>query len=302
MSFVDLRAAFVGASSSSWIFVLLVALSAAPAESQTLEPIRYTVSFPAPHTHYVEVEASVPTDGRPQIELMMAVWTPGSYLVREYARHVEALTATDAGGVSLPVEKTRKNRWRIATTGARTIRLAYRVYAHEMSVRTNWVDEEFALLNGAPTFITLVESPSRRPHEVRVLLPTGWAQSFSGMQAGTAQNTYTAPDYDTLVDSPIVAGDSVGLSVPGRWKASLSCRLPGARRLERAAGCPGSREDRRNDVALLGGSSLRPVLFLQHHRLSPQWVGAQEFRCLEHPARIGELARWLSRLAESGRP
>ncbi len=195
-----------GLSSSSWLLVWWLALCAAPAESQTLEPVRYTLSFPAPHTHYVEVEASVPTDGRPQIEVMMAVWTPGSYLVREYARHVEALTATDSNRASLGVEKTRKNRWRIVTGGARTVRLRYRVYAHEMSVRTNWVDEEFALLNGAPTFITLVESPSRRAHEVRVLLPNGWAQSLSGMQAGAAENTYVAPDYDTLVDSPIVAG------------------------------------------------------------------------------------------------
>ena len=148
----------------------------------------------------------MPTDGRPQIELMMAVWTPGSYLVREYARHVEGLTATDAGRVSLPIEKTRKNRWRITTGGARTVQVAYRVYAHEMSVRTNWVDEEFALLNGAPTFITLVESPSRRAHEVRVVLPKEWARSFSGMQPGSAANTYVAPDYDALVDSPIVAG------------------------------------------------------------------------------------------------
>ena len=52
------------------------------------EPITYTLRFPAPETHYVEVEASVPA-GQPAIELMMAVWTPGSYLVREYERHVE---------------------------------------------------------------------------------------------------------------------------------------------------------------------------------------------------------------------
>jgi predicted metalloprotease with PDZ domain len=185
---------------------LLVILSAAAAESQTLEPIRYTVSFPAPHTHYIEVDATVPTDGRPQIDLMMAVWTPGSYLVREYARHVEALTATDAGRAPLRAEKTRKNRWRISTNGSRAIRLRYRVYAHEMSVRTNWVDEEFALVNGAPTFITLVESPSRRPHEVRVVLPKEWTRSVSGMPSGQAANTYIAPDYDALVDSPIVAG------------------------------------------------------------------------------------------------
>ena len=56
---------------------------------QSAEPIRYTVSFPEPHTHYMEVSAIVPTGGRAAVELMMAVWTPGSYLVREYSRHVE---------------------------------------------------------------------------------------------------------------------------------------------------------------------------------------------------------------------
>ena len=75
-----------------------------------------------------------------------------------------------------------------------------------MSVRTNWVDDEFALLNGAPTFVTLLESPSRRAHEVRVVLPPAWARSFSAMPSPDGANTYTAPDYDTLVDSPILAG------------------------------------------------------------------------------------------------
>ena len=101
---------------------MLVGCSAQqPASAQSLEPIRYTVSFPAPHTHYVEVEASYPTDGRPYIDLMMAVWTPGSYLIREYARHVEALTAADPARAPLAVEKTRKNRWRVTTNGAATV-------------------------------------------------------------------------------------------------------------------------------------------------------------------------------------
>src|SRR6186713_2606075 len=75
--------------------------------------IRYTLTFPAPHTHYVEIDASIPTRGRPEIELMMAVWTPGSYLVREYERNVERITAT-ASGRLLPIEKSAKNRWRVA--------------------------------------------------------------------------------------------------------------------------------------------------------------------------------------------
>ena len=187
-------------------FGALILLCAAPAFTQTVAPIRYTVTFPAPHTHYVEIEALYPTEGRDSIDLMMAVWTPGSYLIREYERHVEGMSASDPARGTLIIEKTRKNRWRIAVNGAASVRLRYRVYAHEMSVRTNWVDEEFALLNGAPTFITLLESPSRRPHEVRIVLPRGWRRSLSGMTAGATANTYLAEDYDTLVDSPIVAG------------------------------------------------------------------------------------------------
>ena len=70
-----------------------------PARTQAA-PLRYTLTFPAPHTHYVEVEAHVPTDRHPVVELDMAVWTPGSYLVREYARNVEQVTA-EGGGKTL---------------------------------------------------------------------------------------------------------------------------------------------------------------------------------------------------------
>jgi predicted metalloprotease with PDZ domain len=176
---------------------------ASPAAAQTREAIRYIVRFPAPQSNYVEVEATVPTDGRAAIDMMMAVWTPGSYLVREYERNVEAVTAR-----GLTVDKTLKNRWRIQTGGAREVVLSYRVYAHEMTVRSNWVDADFAMLNGAPTFITLVESGAR-PHDVRLELPAAWKTSVTGMPdaPGGAPHHYLAPDYDTLVDSPIVAGN-----------------------------------------------------------------------------------------------
>ncbi len=75
------------------IACFILTAQAGLALAQSAEPIAYTVRFPAPHTHYVSIEASIPTGGRPQIELMMAVWTPGSYLVREFARHVEAVNA-----------------------------------------------------------------------------------------------------------------------------------------------------------------------------------------------------------------
>src|SRR3954454_2662844 len=113
------------------------------------EPIRYTLTFRDPRTHQVEVDLSVPTGGAPSVELYLPVWTPGSYKVRDYARQVEALRAESAGGNALPVEKTRKNRWRVQTWGAPRVHVAYRLYGRELSVRTNFVDAGFALLNGA---------------------------------------------------------------------------------------------------------------------------------------------------------
>jgi predicted metalloprotease with PDZ domain len=183
-------------------------MTAATAFPQTVsEPIRYTLSFPAPHTHYIEVTAVVPAGGRPAVDLMMAVWTPGSYMVREYSRHVEAVSAAGPDGRTMPVEKTDKNRWRVATAGARSATVKYRVYAREMTVRTNWVEADFAMINGAPTFMTLADG-SARPHEVVIEPARGWRVSMTALpeMAGGAHR-YRAEDYDTLVDSPIIVGN-----------------------------------------------------------------------------------------------
>src|SRR4051812_40911245 len=138
-------------------------------------PIGYTLRFVAAKTHYIEVEAHIPKDAGTSFELCMAAWTPGSYMIREYARHVESVRAT-SGGAELSVQKTQKNRWRVtqpkgAAPGDVTV--SYRVYGREMTVRTNWVEADFAIVNGAPTFLTLVENQIR-PHDVRLELPAGW--------------------------------------------------------------------------------------------------------------------------------
>src|SRR5215216_2666580 len=101
-----------------WVALLLMMNAAAASTQSAPEPIRYTLSFPAPQTHYVEVTATVPTGRRADVNLMMAVWTPGSYLVREYARNVEGVTAVGADGRNLDIDKSRKNHWQVATGGA----------------------------------------------------------------------------------------------------------------------------------------------------------------------------------------
>jgi predicted metalloprotease with PDZ domain len=179
-----------------------------PADAQTTpEPIRYTLSFPAPHTHYIEVAAVVPTDRRPEVELMMAVWTPGSYLIREYERNVESVTASGQGGRAIAIEKSDKNRWRVTTGGAPTVTVKYRVYAREMTVRNNWVEADFAMINGAPTFLTLAGA-APRPHDVVIEPARGWRTSMTSLPAMAGGNhRYRAADYDELADSPILIGN-----------------------------------------------------------------------------------------------
>jgi len=176
--------------------------------AQAPEPIRYTLRFPAPQTQYLEVEASIPTSGRAEVDVYMATWTPGSYLIREYERNVEAVTAS-AGTRAIAVAKSTKNRWKIAAGGAPNVTLRYKVYSREMTVRNNWVESGFAMLNGAPTFITLVERAAR-PHEVRIELPAAWKRVETALEpVSGSPNTFRAADFDTLVDSPIIIGNPV---------------------------------------------------------------------------------------------
>jgi predicted metalloprotease with PDZ domain len=167
--------------------------------------ISYSVRFPAPATHYVEVEACIPADGKRQLALFLPVWTPGSYLIREYARHIEGLAAHGLDGTALATVKIRKNRWQVTSDHPLDqIIVSYRLYCNELSVRTNYLDEEFALLCGAATFVT-TPNHLQSPHQVTLELPSGWQSASSAMPGMGSQ--FSAANYDVLVDCPIVAGN-----------------------------------------------------------------------------------------------
>jgi predicted metalloprotease with PDZ domain len=137
----------------------------------------------------------------------MAVWTPGSYLVREYARNVEAFRARVPGGRDLGWQKTKKNRWAIEAGDIRRIEVSYRVYARDLSVQGNWVDATFAMLNGAANFMTIAGG-EKRPYDVQFELPPSWSKSISGMRQGPRPNEWLASDFDELLDCPIYAGNA----------------------------------------------------------------------------------------------
>ena len=184
-----------------------LATSAGQSRAQPLEPIRYTFRVVDAAKHIAEVDARIPSSGQPSVDLMMPVWTPGFYRVEDYAGRVQSLVAKTPDGVSLDVTKPRPNRWQVTTNGSPAVVLTYRLLCQGRSVTTNWVDASLGVINGGATFITMADR-TPRPHEVRIDMPPTWRASISGLEPAPdgQANHYRAADFDTLVDSPIVAG------------------------------------------------------------------------------------------------
>lgn len=171
-------------------------------------PIVYTLRFPAPETHIAEIEARIPTGGDPSIELMMPAWSPGYYAAGNYAENVREFVARTPQGDPLVVDKPADNHWRIETNGAREIVVAYRLSCESRFVTGCWVGNDYAVINGPATFITIAEQ-AKRPHEVRLQPAPPWKQSVTSLDPapGGRPHAYAGPDYDTFADSPIVMGD-----------------------------------------------------------------------------------------------
>ncbi|HJU53174.1 MAG TPA: hypothetical protein VJ715_01335, partial [Pyrinomonadaceae bacterium] len=131
---------------AAFLFLTAYAATAQDRRTGAQPDIRFTVSMPRPHTHLLEVEMRVAMSRLPaQVNLVMPVWAPGSYLIREFERHVQDFEATDAAsGRALSWAKTNKNTWRVETRGARELRVTYKVYANELSVRTNELNDRHA--------------------------------------------------------------------------------------------------------------------------------------------------------------
>ncbi|WLT30280.1 M61 family metallopeptidase [Geothrix sp. PMB-07] len=167
-----------------------------------LAPIRATLRPLDLAQHLVEVELVLPAEAlREGGVAAMAAWTPGSYLVRDYARFVDRVRRQD-GRREQPLEKLDKQRWQLsASKGDLTLR--YRVYGNDLTVRTNHVDATHAQIIPAATFLYLEGQPDR-PYEVRFEgFPADWKVASSLPQK---QGACLAADLDTLIDSPFELG------------------------------------------------------------------------------------------------
>jgi predicted metalloprotease with PDZ domain len=168
-------------------------------------PIRYEIDLDDRAQHLVRVVLRVPADLSPGGRLVLPVWTPGSYVVRDYVHHVQWIEARDEGGEPLELTSDTLTSWRLPEEADGEVTVTYELYANELTVRTNHVDDHHALLIPAATF-AYVEGGEDRPHEVHIPAPEGERVHALLPEAG-APDTFVAEHRDHLVDSAFEVGD-----------------------------------------------------------------------------------------------
>ncbi|MDQ5897317.1 MAG: hypothetical protein QG612_1403 [Pseudomonadota bacterium] len=153
-------------------------------------------------SHHYRVTMTLPHPA-PRQRLSLPAWIPGSYLVREFARHLSELKASQ-GRREVALTQIDKHSWEADCSGRGALTLSWRVYAFDNSVRCAWLDAQRGFFNGTGVFL---RAEGREADEHRVTLgalPEGW-QAATGLPE-VAPGEWSAPDYDALIDHPFELG------------------------------------------------------------------------------------------------
>src|SRR6185295_11093430 len=149
-------------------------------------------------------------EAKPSADVIMPVWTPGSYMVREFARHVQNFAAFDGSDRTLAWTKANKNTWRVSTDGAREFRVTYQVYANELSVRTNDLNADHAFWNNA-ALLMYPDGSLDQPSILNIIPYGDWkiatALPSTGQPLAGRHWAFRAENFDVLYDSPVEVGN-----------------------------------------------------------------------------------------------
>jgi predicted metalloprotease with PDZ domain len=170
--------------------------------------IRHRIDLAGRRRHRFAVTTEVP-DAASGTLLALPVWIPGSYMVREFAKHVVSITAT-RGGRAVALERADKTTWRVApgAPGSGPLIVLLDVHAFDPSVRTAYLDERRAFWNHTSLCLRVV-GREREPHALTVTgLPDAWelATTLPRDVAGDPNDFLAASGYDELCDHPVEAG------------------------------------------------------------------------------------------------
>jgi predicted metalloprotease with PDZ domain len=198
--------------------------------------IRYRIEPDDLHGHHYRVTLTVPQPAAVQ-RLSLPVWINGSYMVREFGRHLSGLQARQ-GRRDLALRQLDKTTWEAACSGRAALVVRYRVYAFDTSVRAAFLDSRRGFFNGTSLCLRVHgrEADVHRLHLGK--LPRGWdvATAMPPAADGTAL-AFEAADYDDLVDHPVELGASgAAASRPAACRTSSSSPAPARLRRRAAAG------------------------------------------------------------------
>lgn len=169
--------------------------------------VSHALSFPHKNNQFVHVRTIFGVDAE-HVNVYLPAWNPGSYLIRDFAGNLERFEASDSSGNSLAFRKMSKNQWRVETAGVSALTLDYDIWAGQFNVAESWVESRMALLNGSGIFL-FSDGTRDLPQNVEIELPSSWPDIQTSLKRNESGSGFTATNYDELVDSPILLGNSV---------------------------------------------------------------------------------------------
>jgi predicted metalloprotease with PDZ domain len=164
--------------------------------------IHYRIELHDLHAHQYRVTVTVPQPAAEQ-RISLPVWIPGSYMVREFGRHLSRLEARQ-GRRPVGLQQLDKTSWLARCDGRGALTLSYLVYAFDTSVRAAYLDAARGFFNGTSLCLR-VEGRESEAHTVTVArLPRRW--SVATAMPSDGKQGHLAADYDELVDHPFELG------------------------------------------------------------------------------------------------
>ncbi len=177
--------------------------------------LSYKISIPKPSNHYLNVKILVTNlDFKKPLTFFMPVWSPGSYLVREYSRNLKGVQCLDEQGRRLYIEQIDKNKYQVDfnhpefKAEPKTISFEYQIYCNELTVRTSHIDSTHAFLHGPSIYMGLLDQQVK-DIEIEVDFPPLWSNLSTTLEDISSERgvfKYRAKDFDDLLDSPIEIG------------------------------------------------------------------------------------------------
>ena len=188
--------------------------------------LSYKLIIETPSTHQVRVIIEGKKESNEKtLDFFLPRWSPGSYLMREYSRHISQIIAQTKNGERLDVEQIDTSIFQIDWTKSELKKpddfftLTYNIYCHELTVRTSHVDDSHAFLH-LPTLLMGIVNRFIEDPTIELVFPPQWSHLTTGLKDISEKREvflYTASNYDELIDCPIEIGchETDGFQVNG---------------------------------------------------------------------------------------